>query len=88
MLRCVWCGGGETPPVHAVQGAERAGPPLLGRRACAVRAVRARRCGRARATERARAVRGSVACSARRGRPHRSVEQKPAMPGPRLSRAA
>lgn len=37
---------------------------------------------------RVRVVRGSVACSERRGRPHRSVEHKPAMPGPRLSRAA
>ncbi|KAJ0180987.1 hypothetical protein K1T71_003072 [Dendrolimus kikuchii] len=49
------------------------------------------RCGSARAVAAAsgaRAVRGPVACSARRGRPHRSVEQEPAMPGPRLSRAA
>lgn len=50
-------------------------------------------CGRARAKAvrvraRARAVRGLVACSARRGRPPRSVEQQPAMPGPRLSRDA
>lgn len=68
-------------PVHAVQ----AGGRRLGRRGAAAggAGVRAHRRRRG-----ARAVRGSVACSARRGRPHRSVEQEPAMPGPRLSRAA
>lgn len=55
-----------------------------GRDGCAGCARRARRRG----PRGVRAVRGSVACDARRGRPHRSVEQEPAMPGPRLSRAA
>lgn len=55
-----------------------------GRGGCAGCARRARRRG----PRGVRAVRGSVACDARRGRPHRSVEQEPAMPGPRLSRAA
>lgn len=61
-------------------GGRRCGPCARG---AEVRAQRRR--------ARARAVRGPVACSARRGRPHRphrSVEQEPAMPGPRILRAA
>ncbi|CAG5041780.1 unnamed protein product [Parnassius apollo] len=69
-------------PVHAAAGRKKK-PRRRGESVAASADVRAQRRRR-----RARAVRGPVACSARRGRPHRSVEQEPAMPGPRLSRAA
>lgn len=76
-LRMVWLQA-VTEGECAVRACER-GAVRCARSACERRRRRRRR---------ARAVRGSVACSARRGRPHRSVELMPAMPGPRLSRAA